>query len=64
MAKIFTKRQQKSFGIEQVDLEKLNRAAKKLQVHPSWLVNQAINLAIDNPSALFDNMKRKFQNGL
>lgn len=64
MAKIYNQRKKRTFAMEKVDMERLERAAKKLQVHPSWLINQAVNLAIDNPSALFDNLKRKFNNGL
>lgn len=64
MAKIYNQRKKRTFAMEKVDMERLERAAKKLQVHPAWLINQAVNLAIDNPSALFDNLKRKFNNGL
>ena len=64
MAKIYDNRQSTSFGLEGVDQARLRSAAKKLQVHPAWLVNQAVNLAINNPDALFDNMKRKFKGGL
>ena len=52
------------FAMEKADMDRLERAAKKLQVSPSWLINQAVNLAIDNPSALFDNLKTKFKSGL
>ena len=64
MAKIYNQRKTRHFAMEKVDMERLERAAKKLQVHPAWLINQAVNLAIDNPSALFDNLKRKYQNSL
>jgi replicative DNA helicase len=64
MATIYNQRKVRHFAMEKVDMERLERAAKKLQVHPSWLINQAVNLAIDNPEALFDNMKRKYRNGL
>ena len=64
MNRIYNERKIRHFAMEKVDMQRLERAAKKLQVHPSWLINQAVNLAIDNPTALFDNMKRKYQNGL
>lgn len=64
MNRIYNERKVRNFAMEKVDMQRLERAAKKLQVHPSWLINQAVNLAIDNPTALFDNMKRKYQNGL
>ena len=64
MNRIYNERKTRHFAMEKVDMQRLERAAKKLQVHPSWLINQAVNLAIDNPTALFDNMKRKYQNGL
>ena len=64
MEKIYENRKSASFGMEGVDQTKLKSAAKKLKVHPGWLVNQAVNLAINNPDALFDNMKRQFKGGL
>ena len=64
MNRIYNERKVRHFAMEKVDMQRLERAAKKLQVNPSWLINQAVNLAIDNPTALFDNMKRKYQNGL
>ena len=48
MATIYNQRKVRHFAMEKVDMERLERAAKKLQVHPSWLINQAVNLAIDN----------------
>ncbi len=64
MSVIYNQRKKRTFAMEKVDMDRLERAAKKLQVHPSWLINQAVNLAIDNPSALFDNLKTKFKSGL
>lgn len=64
MSTIYRQRKTRMFAMEKADMDRLERAAKKLQVSPSWLINQAVNLAIDNPSALFDNLKTKFKSGL
>jgi hypothetical protein len=64
MARIYNQRKTRSFAMEKVDMDRIERAAKKMQVSPAWLINQAVSLAMDNPSALFDNLKRKFNNGL
>jgi hypothetical protein len=64
MATLYNQRKKRTFAMEKVDMDRIERAAKKMQVHPAWLINQAVILALDNPSALFENLKRKFTNGL
>jgi hypothetical protein len=64
MARIYNQRATRKFAMEQVDMRRIEKAAKKLQVHPSWLINQSVKLALDNPSMLFDNLKTKFKDNL
>lgn len=64
MARIYNQRATRKFAMEQVDMRRIEKAAKKLQVHPSWLINQAVKLALDNPSMLFENLKTKFKDNL
>lgn len=65
MSRIFENRSTFQFGIENEELNKLQKRARKLKIHPGWIVNQMVELFNEKPEVLFEHLTSKIKrNGL
>lgn len=47
------------YGLEREAMLRLQELAKRLHIHPGWLVMQMTNLFNERPDVLFDYLSRK-----